>query len=176
MQPEQKDHFRRQVALLGKFAALVKSWELEFGSLGHTQSDPVRESIADLNLMPRVRLEHFMVYCNQACLNLSRKPTTMRLFEVFCSAPHYECSSNELIAKVYRIFDLNQRPERFVESLHCNLIKLISRARSLASRHLSKAAANGIEWFVYDQERKIWALYRLRHEYLSECLERLSLN
>ena len=50
-----------------------------------------------------------------------------------------------------------------------------SRQR-LATMHLSFAVGHGIEWFVYDQERKIWCLYRLRNEYLSDHLGQFAHN
>ena len=101
---------------------------------------------------------------------------TLRLFDVFCNAPNHERSRDDLLSQVYRIKDLYSHTDRYVESVYNNGVKLISRARILATTHLSFAVGHGIEWFVYDQERKIWCLYRLRNEYLSDHLGRLALN
>jgi hypothetical protein len=123
------------------------------------------------DLLPRVTVVDRRVLCNGASLDLARRPLTLRLFQAFCEAPGFHLTRDEVVRRVYQLSDDQARSERFLESAYNNAVKLISRARIMAAAYLGRAAGQGIEWFVHDQEQRVWSLYRLRTQYLAERLE-----
>ena len=170
------EELARRAAMFGVIANLIKDWDDPAAPTPITSAFARGTSVRHQPLLPRINVRKHQVICNNSSLDLTRRPMTLRLFDVFCNAPNHERSRDDLLMEVYRIKDLNSHTERYVESVYNNGVKLISRARILATMHLSFAVSHGIEWFVYDQERKIWCLYRLRNEYLSDHLGRMALN
>jgi hypothetical protein len=170
------EELARRAAMFGVIANLIKDWDDPAAPTPITSAFARGTSVRHQPLLPRIKVRNHQVICNNTSLDLARRPMTLRLFEVFCNAPNHERSRDDLLMEVYRIKDLNSHTERYVESVYNNGVKLISRARILATTHLSFAVSHGIEWFVYDQERKIWCLYRLRNEYLSDHLGRFAHN
>jgi hypothetical protein len=152
-------------------ASLVRDWEMSGGDA----PEPLRalvmgRSMQAPSLLPRIQFDQETVYCNHASLDLGRRPTTMRLFRAFCSSPRLECTREELMRQVYRVKRPERCSERYLQTVYVKTIKLISRSRILATTMLSYAVSYGVEWFVYDQERKTWCLYRLRNEYVNQKL------
>ncbi|MEN9834145.1 MAG: hypothetical protein RL011_338 [Pseudomonadota bacterium] len=149
---------------------LVSEWEQEGGA----PPDSLRALILDRRAVPKVlpsiRFRHDYLICNSASIDLRDRPVTMRLFKAFCNSPMLECSREELLMQVYRVRYPDYCTDRYLEAVYAKTVKLISRARILATTMLSHAVGFGIEWFVYDQERKIWCLYRMRNEYLNQKL------
>jgi len=174
------DELARRAAMFEVIANLVKTWDGTplatngIPTLPTQLFDRSLKKTPSTTLLPMVTVREQRVICNGASIDLSRRPLTLRLFQVFCAAPHVERTREDLLTMIYRINDLATRSPRYVESVYNNAIKLISRARILAMTHLSYAVGNGVEWFVYDQERKTWCLYRLRPRYLSDRLDLLS--
>lgn len=121
-----------------------------------------------LTLLPKIQVFGQGVVCNGARLDLARRPLSLKLFRLFCEKDDMRLSRAELVEGVY---DLKGKPllsERHLESLYVNVVKLVSRTRILATAYLGRGAGKGIEWFGYDADAKVWSLYRLRSEYLSE--------
>lgn len=89
----------------------------------------------------------------------------LRLFQALCTSPDGTLARDEIPAKVYQIDDFDSRSARYVQAVHANAAKLVSRARILATMHFGKSVGPGVEWLAYDHGRKTWSLYRLREEY-----------
>lgn len=119
-----------------------------------------------LTLLPKIQVFGQGVVCNGARLDLTRRPLSLRLFELFCEKDDMRLSRAEMVEGIY---DLKGKPlvsERHREALFVNVVKLVSRTRILATAYLGRGAGRGIEWFGYDAETKVWSLYHLRSEYL----------
>ncbi|MBM4253221.1 MAG: hypothetical protein FJ146_14725 [Deltaproteobacteria bacterium] len=151
-------------------AKLVSEWEQDGGAPPESLRALIMDQRNVPKVLPTIRFGHDYLICNGASLDLHDRPVTMRLFRAFCRSPTLECSREDLLTQVYRIRYPDYCTDRYVEAVYAKTVKLISRARILATTILSHAVGFGIEWFVYDQERKIWCLYRMRNEYLNQKL------
>lgn len=121
-----------------------------------------------LTLLPKIQVFGQGVVCNGARLDLTRRPLSLKLFQVFCEKDDMRLSRPELVKAVYDLDDKPLVSERHLEALYVNVVKLVSRTRILATAYLGRGAGRGIEWFGYDAETKVWSLYRLRSEYLKD--------
>jgi hypothetical protein len=181
----------RRAELFDHIVALVKTWPgsgrvgpapaedqrprpvspLPLADLARPRRDAAAADVRSLkDLLPRVAVLDYRVVCNGATLDLARRPLTLRLFQVFCDAPGLTLPRDEVVRQVYKLGPIGERSARLQESAFNNSVKLISRARILAARSLSQGVGHGVEWFVYDQEQRVWSLYRLRHAYIAERL------
>ncbi len=149
---------------------LISEWEQEGGAPPDSLRALILDRPAIPKVLPSIRFQHDTLICNSGCIDLSDRPVTKRLFKAFCRSPTLECSREDLIQQVYRLRNADFCTDRLIEAVYAKTIKLISRARILATTMLSHSVGFGIEWFVYDQERKIWCLYRMRNEYLNQKL------
>jgi hypothetical protein len=138
--------------------------------LVRAQDDPATPppdaSDVKLTLLPKIHVFGQGVVCNGTRLDLTRRPLSLKLFQIFCEKDDMKLSRQDLVEGIY---DLKGKPlvsERHREALYVNVVKLVSRTRLLASAYLGRGAGHGIEWFGYDAETKQWSLYRLRSEYL----------
>ncbi len=118
-------------------------------------------------LLPKIHIIGQTVICNGARLDLSRRPLSLALFRAFSETPSMQLTRPEVVAKIYGVSSGEGISERYLESLYGNVVKLISRTRLLAAGFLARGSSQGIEWFAYDGERRVWALYRLKSEYLA---------
>lgn len=150
----------RRAELFSYIADLVRAQD-------HAPEAPFESgSDVKLTLLPRIQVFGQGVVCNGARLDLTRRPLSLKLFQVFCEKDDMRLTRQELVEAVY---DLKGKPlvtERHLEALYVNVVKLVSRTRILAAAYLGRGAGRGIEWFGYDAETKVWSLYRLRSEYL----------
>ena len=164
---------RRRAELLDAIAQLMRRapelWGHGAAAAG-TADGPVAMPAGRTQLLPQVFVEDRSVVCNGASLDLASRPLMYRLFRALCSAPDLTIGREQLAEQVYLIKDAATRTERFMTSVYANGIKLVSRARILASTHLGPVVGQGVEWLVHDQDRKRWCLYRLRTGYLVEQL------
>ena len=103
--------------------------------------------------------DHFLHY-NSAKLNLTNKDQILKVFKCFLNSKDLSVHKHKLIEEIYDIklhADQSMSP-RYISTLNHNIIKLISRTRSLAntlpieSRH---------EWFPYMPKKQKWHLFRL---------------
>jgi hypothetical protein len=118
-------------------------------------------------ILPRITVVDRRVLCNGRILDLARRPTTLSLFRLFCAAPRQEVSREDVLRELYGDEVADRASPRYLESLHGNIVKLVSRARILASAFLSQGPERGIEWFVYSPERRSWRLYQLQSDYVA---------
>jgi len=168
----------RRAELFDFIADLVRSWPFP-GELTDMAKPPMHsnpfvvmapsDKLRSEVILPRITVIDQRLACNAASLDLERRPLMLRLFKAFCEAEERQLSRDDILKKVYLISDIELRSERFLKSKYCNAVKLISRARILAAALLGRAVRNGVEWFVYDQERRIWCLFRMRNEYFTNA-------
>ena len=98
------------------------------------------------------------VYLGHRCLDLTLKPQMLRLFEIFLDHGDGFLKRDELLQQIYEV-DLVDCSARYLCSLRNNLVKLVSRARTLANEFLGESSEVQ-EWFVHDYKTRSWALYR----------------
>lgn len=162
--------------LFNCIADLVRSFPSHVGSLEDARRKVLLTEVKPLPslqreaILPRVAVRDRRVFCNGAVLDLARRPLTLKLFEAFCRAKDQQLTREELLERVYLLGDIAKRSERYLESIHANSVKLISRARTLACAYLTAGPGSGVEWFVYDQDLKTWSLYRVSNKYLAARL------
>lgn len=128
----------------------------------------VPESASDsrLTLLPKIQVLGQGVVCNGSRLDLTRRPMSLKLFQLFCEKDDLKLSRADVVRGIYDLQGKAYVSERHMEALFVNVVKLISRTRILAAAYLGRGGGRGIEWFGYDSESRIWSLYRLRSEYL----------
>jgi hypothetical protein len=133
------------------------------------EADEVATAIqAGSPILPRISVVDRRVLCNGRVLDLARRPTTLSLFQLFSVAPTQELSRDELLRSLYGDEIADRASPRYLESLHGNVVKLVSRARILANAFLSQGPEAGIEWFVFNSERRSWRLYQLQSSYIAQ--------
>lgn len=99
-------------------------------------------------------------------LNLLGKPKMQRLFTAFIDTSKGEIHRSDILRALYPREHLSPMTQRIRIAMERSLLKLISRARRLALKHLSQDGAVPIDWLVYDSGREVWQLCRMRNEYL----------
>ena len=65
--------------------------------------------------LPRVAVLDQKVYCNGVSLDLSRRPTTLKLFKAFLDAPGYKLNRDEVLERVYGVHGTARNSIRYVE-------------------------------------------------------------
>ncbi len=119
-------------------------------------------------ILPRISIVDRRLICNGASLDLAGRPLMLRLFQTLLATPDMMITRNQLLAKVYRFEKLDTRTARWLQSSHSNAVKMISRARIMATTFLGSGGGRGIEWLVFDMEREAWCLYRLNNRYIAQ--------
>ena len=166
----------RRAEMFDFIADLVRSWpfpaDLPDGSQPVCYQSTFAAASIPAKSIGRDILPHIAVIdqkfaCNAAYIDLQHRPLMLRLFSAFCEADDWQLTRDDILRKVYLLDELDHRSERFLDAKYCNATKLISRARILAGVFLGRALRYGVEWFVYDQERRIWCLFRMRNEYFN---------
>lgn len=99
-------------------------------------------------------------------LNLRRKPKMARLFAAFIDSHKGEMYRDDVLRAIYPREHQRAISRRMRVSMEQNVLKLMSRARRAAHKHLSRNGALPMDWFMYDSMREIWQLCRMRNEYL----------
>lgn len=120
--------------------------------------------VPQVHQWPRIFVRSGRVYCDGRVLDLARRPLMLKLFQVFCRNPNHEVGRHELVDEVYGEFELGARSSRLRESLHHNIVKLLSRARRLAEKNFG-GKGMPFEWFLYQPQRQVWQLFRLKNEF-----------
>lgn len=108
---------------------------------------------------PPVMILGSVVYFGRCSVDLAGRTTMLKLFRIFARSPGYEVARDKLLTELYEV-KREDKTTRYIEATHNNAVKMISRARQLANKHLGTGRETGIEWFVYDLERKTWKLFR----------------
>ena len=89
---------------------------------------------------------------------VSRK-VTLRLISEFLISENYFASRIELIEKVYGK-NYRESSERMQRALDKNIMKLLSRTRSLLERSLEASSYSTIRWILYDEKKNGWYFYK----------------
>jgi len=131
---------------------------------------PFPGSLTSQAVLPRVTVIDRSLRCNGITLDLARRPSMLRLFQTFVSTPDLQLGRDELLKGVYGKDLCTQHSRRYCKSLESRLIKMMSRARMLVCDEFGAAVNRSVEWLVFDQEKKVWCLYRVRTPYLLKML------
>jgi len=93
-------------------------------------------------------------------IDLSKKPLTLDLVEVFMMNPNSKVTMEEILHSLYDTSKFSLLSTRYLNSLHTNMIKLISRTRLDISSKIEYT--NGdviIKWFYFEDGS--WFFYKL---------------
>ena len=115
------------------------------------------------HLLPFVTIKGDKLFYQSKCLNLRRRPLTLKLFKAFNNDPLTKLSRVELVKRVYDCEEFEKKSMFFRETLMYNAVKLISRARKMAKAGFGQDCH--IDWFPYDEDDQVWKLYNLKMEY-----------
>jgi len=96
----------------------------------------------------RDRSLHF----NGSILDLASKPLSLSLITALVEAKDFSMARNELVEKIYDV-NINTISNRMFESKTANLVKLVSRTRTLCKL----AFGDDKIWLVFDGKR--WKLF-----------------
>ena len=120
-----------------------------------------------INIFPHVCIEGSYLYIDHIKVNLKKYPTTLKLIKAFFSNESVmELTRENLLKQVYDEAKCEGISKR-EECLSSNLIKLISRTRTLIKEALEDSDEyKHIDWLYYDSTNKKWFLYTLQKEYL----------
>jgi hypothetical protein len=121
---------------------------------------------AFLDLIPKIEVFDKAIECNGHRLNLVGKPMSMKIFKVFLQRQGVPITKEELLRQVYGDVYVRKFSGRYLEIAAANLVKMISRVRTQAQRHLTHGENAGIDWFVYDQYQRTWRLFNLSVPYV----------
>src|SRR5882724_10338122 len=125
----------------------------------YLQKDLIRREI-------NIRLKDDVVSFNRRNLDLSKRKKICKIFEVFLKQDLYQITRGSLIKQVYS----ELQHERSLRQQNChnhNVVKLISRARRLASRAFREdETPSKFHWFPYDPCSRTWRLYAIKDELL----------
>ena len=86
---------------------------------------------------------------NNSTLSLRKKSKMFLVFSAFCSAENLALDRKDLIEKIYFHNFLCPPSQRRIDSLNHNIVKLISRARRLATKTFTHSYSGNIDWFPY---------------------------
>jgi len=118
---------------------------------------------------PHIAVIDAKFFCNTAYVDLRGRPLMLRLVAAFCAADGQKLSREEILKCVYLIDAASDYSARFLDAKYRNAVRLMSRARKIAELHLSSRVSYKIEWFIYDQRRQIWYLFRPHHKINELC-------
>lgn len=126
----------------------------------YLQKDLVRREVS-------IYIKEHTVNFNHKTLDLSKRKKICKIFEVFLKQELYQITRSALIKHVYS----DARSERSVRQQSCynhNVVKLVSRARHLASKAFGEDEATAkFHWFPYDPSSGTWRLYAIKDEPVS---------
>ncbi len=103
------------------------------------------------------------VCINHRALDLSKRRKIHKVFEVFLNHGDQRLSRSSLIEHIYT-GPTDDSSFRQQTCRNHNVVKLLSRARKLATRTFSAEHGLGFQWFPYDSATQTWKLYSLREE------------
>jgi hypothetical protein len=114
-----------------------------------------------------ISLKESCISFNKKNLDLSKRKKIRKVFEVFL---HQQDSNpvdrNSLIKHIYNE-NIDHSSERQQLCHHHNVIKLISRARHLASKTFQEnEEAVPLHWFPYDPCSQTWRLYSIKDDHV----------
>lgn len=117
-----------------------------------------------------IKIEDKVVVLNNSSLSLLNKDKIFKIFDSFYQSSNYKLDRATLIEHIYEQSNVLLMSERKQNCLNHNIVKLISRARSLAERHLSTNNTVNVEWFPYDASTKTWRFFRIKDEKFENIL------
>ena len=91
-------------------------------------------------------------------VNLSNCPMTLRLFKYLAASPTQTRARKDVLNELYGTKLSDCASDRLARSNRHNLVKLISRSRSIAKERLSSSTSRNFRWFSYDHEDDTWTL------------------
>ena len=91
-------------------------------------------------------------------LSLENCPLTLRLFKFMAASPTQTRARNEVLKEIYGTSLEDCSSDRLARSNRHNLVKLISRSRSIAKSKLTDPKTGRLRWFSYDHEDDAWTL------------------
>ena len=103
------------------------------------------------------RIDKTCFVFNQCTLDLSDRPMTLQLIEIFLSNPNQKVSKKQIIQKIHGDDFYRRYSPRYIEGKEQNVIKLITRARSLLKNHYSQTSRES-KWFHYNLITEEWQL------------------
>ena len=109
-----------------------------------------------------VVLQDYKVLFDGMELDLQKRKKIFQVFEAFSKASETNLSRQDLIYAVYPEFATKELSGRQRACVNHNIVKLISRARSLVSKKFKTVDRYIIDWFHYDATQERWSLYQLR--------------
>ena len=123
------------------------------------QEEIINFQIFDNNRDVDIKLlgENLMV--GEILIPLVSRKVTLRLISEFLISENYFASRIELIEKVYGK-NYRESSERMQRALDKNIMKLLSRTRSLLERSLEASSYSTIRWILYDEKKNGWYFYK----------------
>ena len=140
------------------FVSLVKHLPPELTSALPTLTDLPSRLPPGKTLSPRLSLDGHKLCCNGLTVDLTRRPLMRKLFQLFCESPSGLVRREQVERHVYGVSEADPVSDRMRECMQQNVIKLISRARSLLEAHFK---AEGVEWICIDHEAGGWRLAKV---------------
>jgi hypothetical protein len=117
---------------------------------------PVVETRDDPDL-PKVTLAGDKIFCEGRVVDLGRSELMVRLFTGYCRSPTGVLTRADTFLAVYGVpLDDRLSARRRASMIH-NMVKLVSRARSLVTREFNiKRGGHRLAWFVHDSQGGHW--------------------
>ncbi len=112
-----------------------------------------------------IKIEDGFISCNGKTRDLRRSEMLLRVFQTFKKFPHQKLDRMTLINQVYGPDYTRTYSKRQQGCLRHNIVKLVSRARRLASHHFKdESGENLYEWFPYDPSSQSWRFFRYKDD------------
>ncbi|WP_132324017.1 hypothetical protein [Pseudobacteriovorax antillogorgiicola] len=131
----------------------VKSWE-NFEDLIRLKGEGSHVS------EPFIEYQNHGLKVGDIMIPMSHRPKTAQLVRIFFEQSEHFLSKDQMIELVYGR-SMGSLSPRMKQSLHQNLIKLVSRSRTFLTEACRMKGADHIKWFYFDREIQKWALYHV---------------
>lgn len=153
-------------------ASMLATWSKMFESLGELpyESDIPQKLLTDLkqrslnSTARRIHLDGSLLFCGDKFVDLGNKAKIIHMFQTFINAKGRPLRCRELIRALFEQRDLNSMSKRQIACLQHNLVKLMSRGRSIVGPKLRSPDGFLMDWFVYNPKRRWWKLCEIRSE------------
>lgn len=155
---------KKEVDIVNVIESVVKQLPvLQQGLMKEKRRTKLVRIMETKSLLPFVTIKGDQLFYENRCLNLRRRPLTLKLFQAFKNDPLEKLTRVELAKRVYECKEFDQRSSFYRETLMYNAVKLVSRARRLAKYGFGQDCY--VDWFPYDEDEQVWKLYNLKLEY-----------
>jgi hypothetical protein len=116
-----------------------------------------------------VEINGSRINCGGRSIDLASAPMTLKVFTAFAPMYAARLDRSDLVERIYGKQLRNVSPLRRSSLAH-SVVKLVSRARTVANESFAGAGGYVLDWFPYDAQSKSWRLFRVAETWNAQKL------